>query len=761
MAQVLHKFGIDGMHCASCAARIERSLAVLPGVESVAVNLLDGQARVRTGEDVSAGTLAAAIGALGYRPFVLTEETAGAELEAAAGRAARRARGNLLLAGTFAVPLVLLAMLGHWAGLDSLLAPGFLAAVQLVLTVPVLFAARDIFRAGVPGIIRLSRAGMDTLVSLGAIAAMLYSLAGSVALWFASEAVSAHGGHGAVPLYYESAAGLLFFILLGRRLETAAKRRATRDLARLARASGGQARLVGPDGVENEVAAELLVPGDIVLVRPGERIAADGLVVAGRTAVDEALLTGESLPVAKGPGDSVTGGSANGQGAISFRVVASGEKTFLAGVMRQVAAAQGTKAPAQRLADRIATVFVPVVVLIATVAGLVWLLAGAAPEFALGIFIAVLVIACPCALGLAVPAAIMVASGVGARHGIVVRNAAAFESAAGIDTLVVDKTGTLTEGRPEVTSVTVGKGRDSRDLLGLAAALERESGHPLAAAILAAATAAGAECRATVSELQSQPGLGVSGRVGGQWVALGNERLVDRESPERVLEPELVAAANAAAAAGGTPVYVLVGPEPESAVMAGLITVGDGIRLEAPALVGRLAARGIRVILASGDTRAAVGAVAARLGIVEYHGAMLPADKHALVEKLSAEGRRVAMLGDGINDAPALAAAAVGIVPGQGTALAQASGDVVLPVGSILSLVRFLALARATMRKVRQNFFWAFAYNAVCIPLAAGVFVPLTGQALDPVVAGIAMSLSSVSVVLSSLLLRMPADPAV
>jgi Cu+-exporting ATPase len=784
MAASLKTLIITGMHCASCAARAEKALAGAAGVERAVVSLMEEKAYVRMDTDADLAPALEALRGLGYQAAEESAQAnAGTEAARQAERALVRARRQLILAGICALPLIAHAMLSHLFALPSSLSPGLDALAQFALTLPVLYASRDIFRAGLPGLVSLRRAGMDTLVSLGALAAVGYSLVSALFIWFASGA-HAHGtpspsGGFAAALYFESAAGLLFFILIGRRLEAKAKKRAARDLASLALLQTAEVSVLDADGGERILSSEALLPGDRVLLHPGERVPADGVVESGRSGVDESLLTGESLPVSKARGDSLTGGSINGQGSLCFRVTAGGAESVLAGIVRLVREAQGTKAPIQALADRLALIFVPLVLAIAFLSALIWLLAGASLSLAVGILVSVLAVSCPCALGLAVPTAVSVAAGLGARHGVLVRNAAAWEAAAKADTLILDKTGTLTEGRPRVRDVFLASGLHRERVLVLSASLESHSEHPLAGALRAAA---GEAQLVPPEDVAVYAGEGIAGhfRTAGnpqtsERLALGNETLLVRlgysfshpsegtqdsggSAPDPARVPvELQAQAAAAAEEGKGVIWGML--EQEGAPRFFVATVSDALRPGAAELIRSVKKSGLVPILASGDRLETVRHAAQALGIKEYRAGMLPKDKHALVAEMRAQGHVVAMIGDGINDGPALASADVGITPGLAADLARASGDVVLPGGDIASLARFLYFARRVFFKIRQNFFWAFAYNALCIPIAAGALIPFGGPALDPMFAGLAMSLSSLSVVFNALLLRMPEDP--
>lgn len=727
---------ITGMHCASCAARIEKTLRALPRVRTAVVNFANGKAYVETDGDLRV-PVADAVRRLGYEP--LAPAVDGAPLDEAAGETRQRAERRAFLrrflaAALFAAPLSYLGMGGHWNWPLPAWSHGTTALVQLLLVLPVLAAGWPFFRDGLRAVFRARSANMDTLVALGTGAAVAYSLATSIGIW--------RGDGGAHHLYYETAGMLLAFVLLGKYLEARARSRAgdaLRGLLALAPATA----LVRRGEADVEVPVADLAVGDIVVVKPGQRIAVDGTVLEGTTAVDESMLTGESLPVDKVPGDAVTGGTLNRSGAILFRATRVGRDTALARIVRTVEEAQGSKAPVQRLADRVAAVFVPVVLLLAALAAGAWLAFGYPFTTALETLVAVLMIACPCALGLATPTAVMVATGVGARLGILYRDAAAIQRAAGIDLVVFDKTGTLTTGHPAVTDVVPAAGVDADTLLSTAAALERLSEHPIAAAVVAAAQAHGL-ATGTVDGFQALPGLGVRGTLPDGPALLGRPELLAESGIE------LDAAVLERLAAQGKS---LLGVALAGRAL-GLIAVADAVRAETAPVVAGLRDAGYSLLLLTGDNPRTAAAVADAVGITDVRAGVLPEGKGAAVAELQAAGLRVAMVGDGVNDAPALARADVGIAMGGGADVAAETGDIVLLRDDLAAVPAALELSRRALRTIRQNLGWAFAYNMAMIPLAAGAFFPLFGWRLEPALAGAAMALSSVSVVANSLRLR-------
>ncbi|MGK4004545.1 heavy metal translocating P-type ATPase [Sorangium sp. So ce1036] len=761
---------VQGMTCAACVRRVERALRAVPGVQGATVNLVTRRATVAY--DALATTpaaLARAIVDAGYEVPEAAEapETAGAPaapgaapspsprplaseraaaLEEAELREQRALRRDVALAIALTVPLLVMGM-SHGAipGLDGAFARWLSLALA---TVVVLGPGRRFFRLGWAAL-RHRAADMNTLVSLGTGAAWLYSTVAVVA-----PGLFPRAEHGHMPaVYFEAAAAIVTFVLIGRLLEARARKRLADAVRGLVSLQPKTARRVRGEA-EEDVPADALAPGDLVLVRPGERIATDGEVVRGASAVDESMLTGESMPVDKAAGSPVFGGTLNQSGAITFRVTRTGADTALARIVEAVEQAQGSRAPIARLADVVSGVFVPVVLGVAALAFAAWLAidaAGAAGLTAAGFataierFVAVLVIACPCALGLATPAAVAVGTGRGAELGVLVKGGAALEAASRVDMVVLDKTGTLTSGRPALTDVrSLTEGGDDA-LLGLVAAAERASEHPVARAIVEGARGRGVVVP-PASEFRAEIGHGIEARVAGRLVRVGTAAWLRRAG---VGADALEAEAERLAALGRTPSFVAVDGR-----LAGLVAVADRPTEEARRAVEALKELGVEVAMATGDRAGAARAVADELGIHTVFAEVRPEDKARIVAEQRARGRRVAMVGDGINDAPALAGADVGIALGSGTDIAVASADVALLRGGVAGLPTALGLARATLRTIRQNLFWAFIYNVIGIPVAAGLLYPLTGWLLSPVLASAAMSLSSVSVLANSLRLR-------
>ena len=645
-----------------------------------------------------------------------------------------------------AVPLVILSM-GPMLGLPirDWIGGRLTAYLELILATPVvLWAARPFFERGWVSV-RTGHYNMWTLIMLGVGAAYLYSL---VATLFPSLFPMEFGGHhGDVAVYFEAAAVIVALVFVGQILELRARERTGDAIRALMNLAPKIARRIQPDGTEQDAPLENILSGDHVRVRPGEAVPVDGIVTEGRSSVDESLITGEPLPVEKTQGAKVTGGTVNRNGTLVVRAEKVGSDTVLSQIVEMVASAQRSRAPIQKLADRVSGWFVPAVVIVAVLAFLAWLFLGPQPSFAYGVVaaVSVLIIACPCALGLATPISIMTATGRGAQSGVLVREAAALERLAAVDTLIVDKTGTLTEGKPRLTDVLVHPAFPENRLLMLAASLERASEHPLAEAIVAGAAARDV-LLVSVTDFEAVNGKGVSGKVEGETVMAGNAAMM---ADAAIDITSFAGHAESLRQNGRTALYIAVNGQP-----AGLLALADEIKLNAAEAIRALHADGIRVIMATGDNAVTAQAVAKALGIDEVAADQLPEAKKALVERLKNEGRVVAMAGDGINDAPALAAADVGIAMGTGADVALESAGITLLKGDLSGIVRARTLSKATLSNIRQNLFFAFGYNAIGVPVAAGLLYPLTGSLLSPMLAAAAMSLSSVSVVANALRLK-------
>jgi Cu+-exporting ATPase len=712
-------FDISGMTCASCVARVEKAIRAVPGVLDAGVNLATERASVRGA--VAPEAVVAAVRKAGYEAGMTP-----AARPAATQRAAP-ARWPLLLAALLTAPL-LAPMLGQLAGRDWSL-PGVL---QWLLATPVQFwLGARFYRAGWKAL-RAGSGNMDLLVAIGTSAA--YGLS----VWLLVQGGLHAGPHEATHLYFESSATVITLVLLGKWLEARARGQTVEAIRALEALRASEA-VVRRGGVDTAIALDALRAGDLLVVRPGARVAADGRVVEGRSHLDESLLTGESLPLAKEPGARVTGGAVNGEGLLLVEVTAVGAETMLSKIIRQVEDAQAVKAPVQRLVDRVSAAFVPVVLLVSLVTLLGWGLATGDWQAALLNAVAVQVIACPCALGLATPTAIMVGTGAAARHGILIRDAQALERAHAIDTVVFDKTGTLTEGRPRLVAV---EGVDPRGVAVLAGAVQQHSEHPLAHAVAAHVKEQGLPLPAA-GEARALPGRGVQAEVDGATVWLGNARLME----ELGADIDALRAAAQSHEADGRTVSWLARGRPGAVEVQGLLAFGDRLKEGAMEAVARLKAMGVTPLMLTGDNGGAARAVAGALGIDRYTAEVLPAEKAAAVRAAMAAGGTVAMVGDGINDAPALAAADVGIAMAGGTDVAMHTAGITLMRGDPRLVADAIDVSQRTWRKIRQNLGWAFVYNLVGIPLAAFGL-------LNPVLAGASMALSSVSVVANALLLR-------
>jgi Cu+-exporting ATPase len=741
------ELALTGMTCANCAATIERTLqARVPGVVSASVNYAAERAVV----EVMAGTvgraeLARAVEAAGYGVVEAAADEPAQDAEARARAAEiRRQTRHFLVGAAFSVPLFVLSMARDFGLLGAWAHAPWVNVLMLALAAPVQFYVGLDYYVGGFKALRNRTANMDVLVALGSSAAFFYSVPVTVALLLGSHELGMH-------VYYETAAVIVTLIKLGKLLEARAKGRTGAAIRRLLDLRPKTARVVR-GAEEVDVPLESVRVGDLLRVRPGEAVPTDGEVVEGRSAVDESMLTGESLPVEKGPGDPVTGATVNRSGALKVRATRVGSETALARIVRLVQQAQGSRAPIQALADRVAAVFVPAVLGIALVTFVVWWgVVGAGFTPALIRTVAVLVIACPCALGLATPTALMVGTGKGAENGILFRDASALERARELVTVVLDKTGTITRGEPAVLDVrsTAAGGLSEADLLGLAAGAERGSEHPLGMAVVSEALRRGLALPSD-AETAADAGRGIRARVDGRVVLVGSRRYLEESGVDPAPADEHASVQEEAAR---TALYVAV-----DGIAAGVLGLADTVKDGAAEAVAALRAAGLRVVMVTGDHARTAEAIARMVGIDEVRAQVLPEEKARVVEELRADGP-VAMVGDGINDAPALATADVGIAMGGGTDVAMEAADVTLMQGDLRLVPRALRLSRATLRTIRQNLAWAFGYNVVLIPLAAGVLYPFAGlpgmmRQLHPILAALAMALSSVSVVANSLRLR-------
>ncbi len=741
VAQAETRLAIEGMSCASCASRVEHRLAATPGVLAASVNLATQTATVAFAQgSVAPSELAGIVTGAGYPARV---RQAGAPPEPVAARQAAEAarlKRQVLIAAALSAPVVILEMGGHLFaplhhGMARLIGENLMQWVQFVFATLVLaFPGRIFLRLGLPALWR-GAPEMNALVALGSLAAYLYSaVVVVVPQWLP---------FGTLDVYFEAAAVIVTLILLGRWLEARAKGRAGEAISRLVALRPATARVARPGGVV-ELPVEELAPGDIVELAPGERVAVDGVVTEGQGFVDEAMLTGEPVAVEKSPGSAVTGGTINGTAALAFRVTATGADTVLARIIALVEQAQGQKLPVQALVDRVTRIFVPTVLALAALTFALWLGFGQGFAAALIAAISVLIIACPCAMGLATPVSILVGTGRGAELGLLFRRGDALQRLAEVRTLAFDKTGTLTEGQPALTGMVVMPGQSEAAVLRLAAAAEARSEHPLARAVVAAAAARGLD-RPAARRVVAHPGLGLQAEVEGRAVVLGNARALTEAG---VAVAALAGAAEGFAAEGKTPVFVALDGQP-----AAVLALSDPIKPHAGAAVAALRAAGLEVALISGDVAATAQAVGRALGIANVVAGVRPEGKVAALAALRGPGP-VAFVGDGINDAPALAAADVGLALGSGTDVAMEAAEVVIVGADPRGAARAVQLSRAVMTNIRQNLFWAFAYNSALIPVAMGALVPFGGPGLSPMLAAAAMSLSSVFVVSNALRLR-------
>lgn len=774
------RFDVGGMTCAACQAHVDKAVCKLDGVQEVAVNLLSGSMTVDFDPDrVSAEEICSAVDRAGYTASLAggsagapgTDGAAGAAGGARLTRAAGASRpesptkklqatadamkGRLAVSLAFLVPLFYIGM-GHMLGWPLPAALGdhdhamTLALAELLLLLPILYANRSYFTGGFKSLIH-GAPTMDALIAIGASASVAWSVYAMFVMadQLAVGDVNAAAATAMDNLYFESAGTILSLVTVGKYLETRAKSKTGGAIEKLIDLAPKTACVVDEDGSESTVAAEAILPGQVIRVRPGESVPVDGVVLEGASSIDESALTGESIPVEKNPGDTVSAATINRTGTFTFRATRVGADTSLAKIIQLVEDANATKAPIARLADKVAGVFVPVVLVIAAVTFAAWMIFTGDVNEALTAAVAVVVISCPCALGLATPVAIMVGTGKGAEMGVLFKNAEALENLRGVGTVVLDKTGTITAGAPSVTDVLPATGPDGapvmteKALMKLAAALEKGSEHPLAEAIMARADQMGIAAR-RVEDFQALPGRGVTAREGANQVAAGNDRLM----ADLGIEVDQ-AMRESFAHEGKTPLFFA-----KNGRLVGTVAVADEVKPTSAQAIAALDRLGIKTVMLTGDNALTAQAIAKRVGVARVVADVLPADKERLVRELQDAGERVAMVGDGINDSPALARADVGLAIGAGADVAKEGADVVLMHSDLVDVARAIELSRAVIRNIKQDLFWALFYNSLGIPLAAGVFFPILGWQLSPMFGAAAMSLSSLFVVGNALRLR-------
>ncbi|MFT9497530.1 heavy metal translocating P-type ATPase [Anaerosolibacter sp.] len=736
---------VAGMTCAACAKAVERAVGKLGGVESVAVNFATEKAVIKYNpKDVRLSEIKQAIIKAGYTPLEIENKNRVDEDKERKEKEIKTLWMKFVVSAIFSIPLLYIAMgpMVPWLGwklpawLEPMNFPLLYALVELVLVIPVMIAGNKFFTVGFKAIVRRSP-NMDSLIAMGTSAAFLYSL-------YSIYRINIGDFMYVDDLYFETAGVIITLILLGKYLEAVSKGRTSEAIKKLMGLAPKTA-IVIQDDKEIEIPIEEVEVGDIILVKPGAKIPVDGEVVEGHTTIDESMLTGESIPVDKKVGDKVIGASINKHGSIKFKATKVGSDTALAQIIKLVEDAQGSKAPIAQMADIVSAYFVPTVFVIATLSALAWYFSGESTVFSLTIFIAVLVIACPCALGLATPTAIMVGTGKGAEYGVLIKGGEALETTHKIQTIVFDKTGTITEGRPEVTDIVTTGIIESDKLLQIAASAEKGSEHPLGEAIVRGAEKENLEML-KLSKFLAIPGHGIEVEIDGQMILLGNRKLMVERN---VVLTQLENDSDRLASEGKTPMYMAIGNQ-----LAGIIAVADVVKESSAKAIKRLHEMGIEVAMITGDNKRTAEAIAKQVGIDRVLAEVLPQDKANEVKKLQGEGKKVAMVGDGINDAPALAQADIGIAIGSGTDVAMESADIVLMRSDLMDVPTAIQLSKSTIRNIKQNLFWAFAYNVAGIPLAAGLFYAFGGPKLNPIFAAAAMSLSSVSVLTNALRLK-------
>ena len=734
-----HTYKIEGMTCSACASRVEKVTNKMPGVENAVVNFATEKLSVSYDADaVSFGDIKAKVEKAGYK--LIREDEQKVEEKKKKLDEKGKLLWRLILSLIFAVPLLTITM-GHMVGMplpkiiDPMMNPLNFAIIQLVLTIPVMIIGYKFYYIGYKNLFKLSP-NMDSLIAIGTSAAFIYSLYGTYKIYTGD-------GSYAMSLYYEAAVTILALITLGKYLEAISKGKTSQAIKKLMGLAPKTATIVR-DGKELVIPIDEVIVGDIVIVKPGEKLPVDGEVIEGATAVDEAMLTGESIPVEKTVGSKVIGASINKTGFIKYKATKVGKDTALSQIIKLVEDAQGSKAPIAKMADIIASYFVPIVIGLAILASIGWLIAGESGVFALTIFISVLVIACPCALGLATPTAIMVGTGKGAEYGVLIKGGEALEVTHQIDTIVFDKTGTITEGKPVVTDI-ITTTISEDELLSIAASSEKGSEHPLGEAIVKGAEERNIKFK-EISNFKAIPGHGIQVEIEGKVILLGNKKLMTENSIEI---GDLGVKSDKLANEGKTPMYIAINNKLE-----GIIAVADTVKPSSKEAIENLHKMGIKVAMITGDNKKTADAIAKQVGIDIVLAEVLPEDKANEVKKLQEKGSKVAMVGDGINDAPALAQADIGIAIGTGTDVAIESANIVLMKGDLKDVATAIKLSKATIRNIKQNLFWAFGYNVLGIPVAMGVLHIFGGPLLNPMIGAAAMSLSSVSVLTNALRLR-------
>ncbi len=734
-----YNFKVEGMTCSACANRVERVTKKLDGVENATVNFATEKLTIKVNEDeISYGDIKAAVDKAGYK--LIKEEVKDKEKQGEKKSEASKLLTRFISSLVFTVPLLIITM-GHMVGMhlpsiiDPMTNPLNFALIQLILTLPVMIAGYKFYKVGLKNLVKLSP-NMDSLISIGTLAAFIYGI-------FAIYKIMQGDHEYAMHLYFESAAVILTLITLGKYLEAVSKGKTSQAIKALMELAPKTATIIR-DNKEIVVPVEEVIVGDIVLVKPGEKLPVDGEVIEGNTSIDESMLTGESIPVEKSMGSSVIGASINKTGFIKYKATRVGRDTALAQIVKLVEDAQGSKAPIAKLADVISAYFVPVVIGLAIIASVGWLIAGETPIFSPTIFIAVLVIACPCALGLATPTAIMVGTGKGAENGVLIKGGEPLETTYKLKTIVFDKTGTITEGKPKVTDI-ITNGESEEKILILAASAEKGSEHPLGEAIVKDAEEKGLSLKA-IDKFNAIPGHGIEVEIDKKSILLGNKKLMMEKN---INISSLDETSDRLASEGKTPMYIAIDGN-----AAGIIAVADTVKASSKNAIESLHKMGIKVAMITGDNKRTADAIAKQVGIDIVLSEVLPEDKANEVKKLQVDGNRVGMVGDGINDAPALAQADIGIAIGSGTDVAIESADIVLMRSDLMDVISAIKLSKATIKNIKENLFWAFGYNVLGIPVAMGVLHIFGGPLLNPMIAAGAMSLSSVSVLLNALRLR-------